>query len=135
MSTPLSKLIHGQAELRTKLKEHGISNSDQLLAAAKTTAGRKDLSDQLKIDHTHILTLANCADLARVRGIGGIYSKLLEEAGVDTVKELAARNSDNLQSNLQALVVKQPEYKRAPSLDVVRNWVSQAKALPKIIEY
>lgn len=35
-----------------------------------------------------MLELANRADLARIKGIAGVYSDLLEEAGVDTIKEL-----------------------------------------------
>ena len=40
------------------------------------------------------------ADLFRIKGVGEEYSDLLEEAGVDTVAELATRNADNLHAKI-----------------------------------
>ena len=73
-------------ELEAKLKERGIYNSDQLLEAARTPSGRQALAEHAGVESRAILELANRADLARVRGIGGVFSDLLEQAGVDTVK-------------------------------------------------
>ena len=73
------------------LKAQGISDSDALLEATKTPADRKELASTTGVDGGVILELANRADLARVKGIGRVYSDLMEEAGVDTVKELAER--------------------------------------------
>jgi len=44
------------------------------------------LAEHAGVESRAILELANRADLARVRGIGGVFSDLLEQAGVDTVK-------------------------------------------------
>ncbi|NIW46849.1 MAG: DUF4332 domain-containing protein, partial [Gammaproteobacteria bacterium] len=38
----------------------------------------------------------NHCDLFRIKGVSEEYSDLLEEAGVDTVPELAQRNAENL---------------------------------------
>ena len=43
-----------------------------------------------------ILEWVNHVDLFRIKGVGEEYSDLLEEAGVDTVVELAQRKADNL---------------------------------------
>ena len=51
---------------------------------------------KLGIEERALLELADLADLARIKGIGTVYSDLLEFAGVDTVMELAGRNPDNL---------------------------------------
>jgi len=45
------------------------------------------------------LEWVNLADLYRIKGVGEEYSDLLEEAGVDTVVELAQRNPENLHEN------------------------------------
>ena len=82
-----------------------------------------------------ILELANRADLARVRGIGGVFSDLLEQAGVDTVKELATRSPDNLHAKLLEMNAQRRLAGRAPTLDMVKDWVAQAKELPKLLEY
>ena len=82
-----------------------------------------------------ILELANRADLARISGIAGVFSDLLEHAGVDTVKELATRNPDNLHAKLLEINAAKKLSGRAPSQGMVKDWVAQAKALPKLLEY
>jgi len=135
MAISIGKLRGMSAELAAKLKEQGISNSDQLLGAARTPAGRKALAEHAGVDSQVILGLANRADLARVRGIAGVFSDLLEHAGVDTVKELATRNPDNLHAKLAEINAEKKLAGRAPSLDMVKDWVGQAKELPKLLEY
>lgn len=135
MAISIGKLRGMSVEVAAKLKEQGISNSDQLLEAARTSAGRKTLAEQAGVESRVILGLANRADLARVRGIAGVFSDLLEQAGVDTVKELAARNPDNLQAKLAEVNAEKKLAGRAPNLSMVKDWVGQAKELPKLLEY
>jgi predicted flap endonuclease-1-like 5' DNA nuclease len=82
-----------------------------------------------------VLELANRADLARVKGIGKVFSDLLENAGVDTVKELAQRRPDNLLAKLVEINTEKKYAKRTPTMSEVTNWVEQAKALPKTLTY
>jgi len=82
-----------------------------------------------------ILELANRADLARVRGIGGVFSDLLEHAGVDTVKDLATRNPDNLHAKLVEVNAEKKLAGRTPHQGMVKDWVTQARELPKLLEY
>jgi predicted flap endonuclease-1-like 5' DNA nuclease len=123
------------AEVAAELKEQGIYDSDQLLAAARTPAGRKALAEQAGVESQVILELANRADLARVRGIAGVFSDLLEQAGVDTVKELATRNPDNLFARLVEINAEKKLAGRTPHQDLVKDWIAQAKELPKLLEY
>ena len=64
--------------------------------------------------------MANRADLARVRGVGGVFSDLLEHAGVDTVREFAIRRPDNLYANLVEIIIKMAEQL---GLDVIAEGV------------
>jgi len=82
-----------------------------------------------------ILELANRADLARVKGIGKVFSDLLEQAGVDSVKELANRRPDNLHAKLVEMNAQKKLAGRAPTLHAVESWVAQAQQLPKTLEY
>lgn len=115
-----------------KLKAHKITNSGHLLQHAGTTAGRKDLAGKSGIPESAVLELVNRADLARVVGIGRQYSNLLEDAGVDSVPELAQRNAANLHSTLQGAATKSG-VQRPPSLKQVQDWVKQANALPRAV--
>ncbi|HDQ05625.1 MAG TPA: DUF4332 domain-containing protein, partial [Candidatus Bathyarchaeota archaeon] len=75
------------------------------------------------------------SDLMRIKGVGEEYSDLLEEAGVDTVVELAQRNPDNLYAKLLEVNEEKNLVRRLPNLEDVTSWVNQAKTLPRKIEY
>ena len=135
MTISIGKLRGMSAELAAKLKARGIVYSDQLLEAARTPAGRKDLAEQVGVESRVVLELANRADLSRISGIAGVFSDLLEHAGVDTVKELATRNPDNLYAKLVEINAEKKLAGRTPPLNAVKDWVAQAKALPKLLEY
>ncbi len=135
MPVAVGKLKVTAPESRAKLLQRGIRNSDQLLEAARTPEERTALAEQTGITPEAILELANRADLARIRGIGQVYANLLEEAGVDTVKELAVRVPANLHATLAAVNVEKKLTGRAPTLPDVKKWVTQAKRLRKLLEY
>ena len=79
--------------------------------------------------------MANRADLARIKGISGVYSDLMEQAGVDTVKELAKRRPDNLLQKLTETNDAAKLTQRQPTAAMVEDWVTQAKALPAMLTY
>lgn len=135
MPTPLSDLRGASAALVETLAADGITNSDDYAAAAATPAQRKELAARCNCDTASILELANRADLARISGVSGVYSDLLENAGVDTVKELATRNATNLQAKLEETNASMQLTQRPPSAAQVEDWVEQAKALPKLLSY
>ncbi len=117
------------------LKAQGLVDSDTLLEATRTPKGRKDLADTIGLDKGLILELANRADLARVKGIGRVYSDLMEEAGVDTVKELSKRVPANLHAKLVEINAVRQLTQRPPSAEQVAGFVEQAKQLPPMLEY
>ena len=121
-------------ELAKQLKEAGLENSADFLAAASTTTDRKHLAEKFGVETRAILELANRADLARVRGVGKVYSDLLEYAGVDTVAELAHRNPENLFAKIQE-VAAEHNVSRIPRDDEVDSWVDQAKSLDRALFY
>lgn len=135
MSVPISGVKGVSANLATKLQAEGIKDSDQLLEKSATPAARKALAGKLGVDVKAVLELANRADLIRVRGIGGVFSDLLENAGVDTVKELAGRVPANLQAKLKEISDEKKLANLAPTLEMVTAWIAESKTLPKILEY
>ena len=118
-----------------KLIAADIRTIEQLLEQGATPAGRKAIVERSGISAERILDWVNRVDLMRVEGIGEEYSDLLERAGVDTVKELAQRNPENLQQKLGELNAKESLVRRLPSFPRVRGWVSQAKELPRKVSY
>jgi predicted flap endonuclease-1-like 5' DNA nuclease len=118
-----------------KLVEAGVVTTNALLKQGATPGGRKDLAEKTGISKDLILEWVNHVDLYRIKGVASEYSDLLEEAGVDTVPELAQRNAENLFSKLVEVNEAKKLVRRLPVLSQVQDWVSQAKQLPRVIEY
>jgi len=117
------------------LAKEGIKTVEGLLKAGAKSKDRKRIADSLQISEKLILEWVNHADLFRIKGIGEEYSDLLEEAGVDTVPELAQRNPENLTEKMAEINAAKDLVRRLPVLSQVEDWVKQAKELPRIIEY
>jgi predicted flap endonuclease-1-like 5' DNA nuclease len=118
-----------------KLEAAGIQTVEALLEAGATPQGRKELGEKTEIGHQLILEWVNLADLMRIKGVGEEYSDLLEEAGVDTVKELRNRNPENLYQALLAANEAKKLVRHVPGLEQVKTWVEQAKVLPPQVTY
>ena len=134
MATSVSTIKGITPHLAAKLKEQGISNTDELLEGSKTAGARRDLASKLGIESGVLLELVNRADLARIKGIGDAYANLLEDAGVDSIKELAHRVPANLHERLVQLNTEKKIVPRPPSLDQVTTWITEAKALGQTVQ-
>ncbi len=134
MATSVSTIKGMSPELAAKLKEQGITNTDQLLEASKTASARRALAQKAGVESGVLLELVNRADLARIKGIGDAYANLLEEAGVDSVKELAHRVPANLHEKLVQINTEKKAVPRPPSLDQVTTWITEAKAMGQTVQ-
>jgi len=118
-----------------KLADAGIATAAALLDKGASPKGRKEIAAQTGIADGLILEWVNHIDLFRVKGVGEEYADLLEEAGVDTVPELAQRNAANLYSKLVEVNAEKSLVRQLPSQEQVKGWIEQAKALPRKITY
>lgn len=135
MATPIQELRGITDAMVAGFKKEGINDSDSLIDAIALPAGRKQWAEKLGVTTAEVLELANRADLARIKGIGGVFGDLLEMSGVDTVKELAHRRPDNLQAKMVEINTEKKLSGRNPSLKDCESWVSQAKELGGKITY
>lgn len=117
------------------IEAQGIKTVEALLEACATSKGRKQLAANTGLADKDILTWANRADLSRVKGIATQNADLLEAAGVDTVPELAQRNPENLHEKILEENNKHRIVSKMASLNQVKDWVEQAKELPRVITY
>jgi len=120
---------------KVKLQEAGIRTTEKLLEVAATPKGRKEVAEKTGISEKLILEWVNLSDLFRIKGVGSEYSDLLEEAGVDTVVELGNRNPANLFKMLDEANAKKKLVRKLPTEEHVKDWVDQAKKLPRIVSY
>lgn len=121
--------------LGEKFRSAGVTSTDKLLAGAKTKKQRQLLAEASGISEKQVLKFANMADLFRISGVGQEFAELLEAAGVDTVPELAMRKPENLTAKMEEVNAEKKLTRRTPSLKEVEKWVSEAKELPRALEY
>lgn len=118
-----------------KLKAIGINNPLDLLEKGAFPKGRDEIAAATGISPSLGLTWVNHVDLFRIKGVGSEYADLLEEAGVDTVVELGKRNPENLFAKMVSLNEEKKLVRKLPVFNQVRDWVEQAKTLPRKINY
>jgi predicted flap endonuclease-1-like 5' DNA nuclease len=118
-----------------RLKEAGVASAEALLTQGATPKGRKEIAEKSGIGDTLILEWVNHVDLFRIRGVGSEYADLLEEAGVDTVPELAQRKPQHLVEKMASVNTQKKLVRRLPVLSQVESWVEQAKKLERLISY
>jgi len=118
-----------------KLSRIGIRTTEALLKKGATPKGRKEIEEASGLGHKLILEWVNLADLFRIKGVGEEYSDLLEEAGVDTVAELAQRRADNLYEKVIEVNAAKKLVRRPPAAGMIADWIKQAKKLPKVVKY
>jgi hypothetical protein len=134
MAICISELKGVTAEIAAALRAIGINNNAQLLAASGRPEERADLAMTLGIDAGTLLELANRADLVRIHGLTQVHVDLLLLAGVDSVMELRRRVPENLYARL-AMLAEHRSWQRAPGLNEIQRWVSEAKQLERAINY
>ena len=117
------------------LQNVGIRTTEKLLKEGAAKKGRKTLADKTGISEKLILEWVNLSDLVRIKGVGEEYSDLLEEAGVDSVKELRNRRADNLHKAILDTNAKKKLVRRPPSPSMVEDWIKQAKKLKPVITH
>jgi predicted flap endonuclease-1-like 5' DNA nuclease len=134
VADPIRELRGISAEQTEKLAAQQITNTDHLLEKAGAAANRRSLASATGIAEKELLELVNRADLSRINGVGRQYANLLEDAGVDSIPELAQRNATNLLAALEK-AAEASGITRKPRLEDVEDWVKQAKALPRAVSH
>jgi len=118
-----------------KLGNIGIHTTADLLEKGGGKKGRVDIAASAGIPESLVLTWVNHADLFRIKGIAGQFSELLEAAGVDSVKELATRNPENLHAKLTETNEKFSLSGRVPALESLKDMIDQAKGLDPMVTH
>ncbi len=117
------------------LGENDINYIDELLDAGATRKKRQELAETTGISSLIIMDWVNMADLHRINNIGEEWSDLLEEADVNTVVELAQRIPEHLFTKLVEINESKNLVRRLPNQKQVEDWITQAKLLPRIVQY
>jgi len=110
------------------LEKAGFASVENLVGLDKD--GIKDLAGKTKISEKLIDKWAEHADLIRIGGVGPEYAEVLNEIGIDSVKEFAQRNPKNTLDKIMALDKEKPDmFRRPPTLSMIKDWIEEAKRI------
>lgn len=127
---PISQLPGLSLDNQSRLNNYGIKTTRQLLKKGKTQADKLLLANFLQINIRDVNKWMAMADLARIPSVGCEYCGLLLHSGVSSVSHLAQLPVHRLhQQILRFYVVNLQRRDLCPSVNVVQQWVQQAKCL------
>ena len=118
-----------------KLAAAKINSTGHLLKQCATRSGRKQAAEATGVSETLLLKWTNLADMMRIKGIGPQFAELLEAAGVDTVKELAQRNAENLAGKMAEVNTVKNLTNALPASSIISGWIDTAKTTEPGISY
>lgn len=121
--------------LKGKFEEAGIKTVEGLLKRGATKKGRTEIAETTGIQEKKVLVFVNNADLFRIKGVASQYAELLKASGVDTVKELRNRNSDNLHAKMLEVNAEKKLVRQPPTAKLVADFVARAKELDPVVTY
>ena len=103
-----------------KLRTIGIETTVELLEAASTPEGRRELSRRTDVPERRLLGWVQLVDLCRIDGLDPGCAQLLGLSGVQTVAELAEHDPTTLAKRCAELnemrpIVRRPPTQRLPS--------------------
>jgi hypothetical protein len=116
------------------LKTHGINNTEELLAIAKTPQGKQNLANRLRVNIKYVNKWVALADLARIPSVGCQYCGLLLHASIASVSQLTQTPFPRLHGQILRLYITTMQRKDlCPPLPLVKQWTEEAKAIARLI--
>ena len=116
-------------EAQKSLAEDHITTVEQLLEATRTPAQRNAHAKKLDVSTSQLSEWINRADLMQLKGVGTEMANLLEECGVDSIKELRHRKAENLFTKLKETNDKEHITHHAPTMGHVQEWINESSTL------
>jgi uncharacterized membrane protein/predicted flap endonuclease-1-like 5' DNA nuclease len=112
------------------LHEADVKDVVTLQAKAASAAGRAELAEATGMTRAEVDAIAYDLDLGRVRGVGRKSLALLNEAGIESVGDLAEYSPEELAGLLITVNEEEHIVEHMPSVDTLAFWVDQARELP-----
>lgn len=123
----------GPSNART-LRRAGIRTTDALIRKAATSEDRRALAAGLSLGEREILAWVLNIDLMRIKGIGVLYCRLLNQVGVFTIEELRAWNPHTLLAMIIQVNERLGLSTRLPNLERVTAWIREAQVTESVVQ-
>jgi hypothetical protein len=131
----LSKVPATDPEVVDKLEAIGIKNTKHLFDRGQTRLGRVELGEQAGLAEGEVLQMVRIADLARIWGVGPYFTRILYEAGYDSVKAVAQADLDEMYLEVNRVNKEQGITPIMASKGEVGMCIDYAGLLPQVVKY
>jgi hypothetical protein len=112
------------------LRDHAdIHSAQDLLDRGSSSEGRAKIARLTGLSDKLVAKWVRRADLRRIVGVDEDLGELIESAGVRSAGELAAQDADSLYGRIETMNAERHIVRRLPSIDAVREWITQAGKL------
>ena len=116
------------------LRRMGIRTTEALLRKAATADGRREVASRVSLEEQEVLALVLSVDLMRIKGMGILYCRLLNQVGVFTIDDLGTWSPDALRAMLVQVNGRLGIARRLPNLERVTAWVTEAQGMESVVE-
>ena len=124
-----------QPNIGRRLKEFGISSSENLIKMGATPKGRELISQGTGLSNHQVLDCVKRADLFRIKGLSSEYLDLLNAAGINSVEDLSGLDSKKLLKKMEEANLQKKIVRRLPGEQKVGEWVSAVRKTKTIVQY
>lgn len=133
MNWSIAQLPGMSAEDQSRLKEHGIETTSQLLRHARTPLQQQALATQLHVHQHHVMKWISLADLARIPSVGCQYCGVLLHVGIASVAQLTQVPAHRLHQQMVRFYVATLQRRDlCPPVEEVKQWIAQAIQLQNL---
>jgi hypothetical protein len=116
------------------LRSVGVATADDLIEHAAGRMERRDLALRSGVIEATLLRLVRMADLMRILGINEAHTQLLAALDVGSAADLSRQDSALLIKAMRRKNVELTLVRSVPPESNVAKWISDAKALPLVVE-
>ena len=117
-----------------KLRDKGITTTQQLLDQCCNIDGRIEIANHIGIEDFVVYKWASMCDLMRINGIEGQFAELMVYAGIDSVQDLGQQDTNKLYNNLLSSNDEQKRVKEIPDPRSLEMMIGEAKELPVLMQ-
>jgi predicted flap endonuclease-1-like 5' DNA nuclease len=116
-----------------KLESIGLTAPLLVLRGGASEQSRQAIANKAGIDPSSVLQWVNFSDLLRIKGLQPNNAQALMEVGVSSINDLANVDPPDLYEWMRSQAATSGSVFTAPIFEQVKNWVKQAKELPRIV--
>ncbi len=131
----LMDFTHISDDILTKLQQLGIKNTAHLYEKVLTKKSRKAFAESTNIPQSDILELAQLTDLTRIQWVNTTFSRVLYEAGYDTIEKVSGADYEVLYRGIKKLNEERHLYKGNIGLNDMKICVEAAREVEQEMEY